>query len=417
MTAPTLRVFVDFDSDTAFEVNPLILGSATKGILGTNRLGSGTLPVEVTDLVTRVAIRRGRNRITSKFEPGTATVILYDQNGDWNPFNPAGAYYPNLVPLKQIIIYATYNNVDYSLFSGFITNYDTGFKQGNEDLSTVTLKCVDGFKLLAGSLIDTVPSAPAGQLSGARVDAILNEIEWPVSLRNIDTGDTTLQADPGTSRNALEALQTVENSEFGGIFLDADGAINFVSRNNLISNPAFAAYTFTDTGSDYAYTNAMVAFDDTTLINDVTITRAGGTAQNAFDQASIDQFFLHSGNRDGILVQTDTEALNQAKGILATRKDPEVRIDSIQLNLYADPNPLLNNALPGVDIELLDGIIVTKTMPGSTSITQPSLVNAIHHDITKASWMTTLFTSEPLLAGFVLDSSISGILDSDVLSY
>jgi hypothetical protein len=44
-------------------------------------------------------------------------------------------------------------------------------------------------------------------------------------------------------------------------------------------------------------------------------------------------------------------------------------------------------------------------------------VNAIHHDITKNSWNTTLFTSEPLLAGFVLDSAISGILGEDVLSY
>jgi hypothetical protein len=40
MAAPTIRVFVDFDSETAFETNPLILDSATKGILGTNRLGS-----------------------------------------------------------------------------------------------------------------------------------------------------------------------------------------------------------------------------------------------------------------------------------------------------------------------------------------------------------------------------------------
>jgi hypothetical protein len=70
-----------------------------------------------------------------------------------------------------------------------------------------------------------------------------------------------------------------------------------------------------------------------------------------------------------------------------------------------------------VDIELLDGVTVTKTMPGSTTITQASLINGIHHDITKSSWNTTLFTSEPLLAGFVLDSAISGILDSDVLSY
>jgi hypothetical protein len=79
MPAPTLRVFVDFDSDTAFEINPLILDSATEGILDTNTLGSGTLPVEITDLVTKVAIRRGRNRLTSQFEAGTANVTLYDQ--------------------------------------------------------------------------------------------------------------------------------------------------------------------------------------------------------------------------------------------------------------------------------------------------------------------------------------------------
>ncbi len=115
------------------------------------------------------------------------------------------------------------------------------------------------------------------------------------------------------------------------------------------------------------------------------------------------------------IVQTDAEALNQAQGILATRKDPEVRIDSIQLNLYDDTNP--NKPKAGVDIELLDGVTVTKTMPGSTSVTQPSLVNGIHHDITKSSWMTTLFTAEPLLAGFVLDSAISGIIGEDVLSY
>jgi hypothetical protein len=415
MPAPTLRVFVDFDSDTAFETDPLILGSATEGILGTNRLGSGTLPVEVTDLVTRVAIRRGRNRITSKFEFGSADVVLYDQNGDWNPMNTAGAYYPNLVPLRQIIIYATYLGVDYYIFSGYITNYDTGFRQGNEDVSTVTLRCVDAFKLLAGSAISTVSGAPAGQLSGARVNALLDAVEWPISLRNIDTGQSTLQADPGTSRNVLEALQTVENSEFGGIFVDGESIINFVGRDELITRPATSIYTFSDTGSDISYTNAVVAFDDTNLINDVTVTRSGGTAQNVFDQPSIDKYFLHSGIRDGILVQTDAEALNQAKGILATRKDPEVRIDSIQLNLYDDTNP--NKPLAGVDIDLLDGITVTKTMPGATSVTQPSLVNAIHHDITKRSWNTTLFTSEPLLAGFVLNSTVSGILGEDVLSY
>ncbi len=140
------------------------------------------------------------------------------------------------------------------------------------------MRCVDGFKLLAGSAIDTVAGSGV-QLSGARVNAILDDIEWPISLRTIDAGDSTLQADPGTARTALEALFTVEQSEFGGIFIDANGKLDFVSRDNLIAAPAFPVYEFSDQGTDISYTNAVVALDDTTLINDVTITRLGGTAQ------------------------------------------------------------------------------------------------------------------------------------------
>ena len=415
MPAPQIRVFVDFDSDTAFEVNPLILDSATEGILGTNTLGSGTLPIEITNLVERVAVRRGRNRITSKFEAGTADVILYDQNGDWNPSNPNGAYYPNLVPLRQIIIQATYAGNTYYLFAGFIQSYDSAFWQGNEDVSRVTLRCVDGFRLLAGSLLTTVAGATAGQDSGTRVNKILDQVGFPLSLRNIDTGDSTLQADPGTQRNTLDALQQVENSEFGGIFLDSQGRVNFKNRTAMISTPSSAAWTFADDGSAISYTNADVAFDDTTLLNSVTVTRVGGTAQTASDQASIDKYFLHSGTRSDILVQTDTEALNQAQAILATRKDPQPRIDSIAINLYDYTNP--TKPLSGIDTELLDGVTVTKTMPGSSSITQSSVVIGIHHDVTKSSWNTTLYTSEPLLSGFVLGSSIDGIIGEDVLSY
>ena len=415
MAAPQVRVFVDFDSDTAFETNPLILGSATKGILGTNRLGSGTLPVEITNIVTKVAIRRGRNRISSKFEAGIADVTLYDSTGAWNPANPLSPYYPNVVPLKQIIISATYLGVDYYLFSGFIQSYDTGFALGNEDTSVVVLRCVDAFKLLAGAKISTVAGSSAGQYSGARVNAILDSIAFPQSLRAIDTGDSTLQADPGTTRACLDALQTVENSEFGGVFLSGDGYVNFKSRTNLIKAPATSLYSFNDNGTQISYQDAVVAFDDTVLLNSVSVTRSGGTTQTAFDQTSIDQYFIHSGVRDGILVQTDTEALNQAQGILATRKDPELRIDSIKLNLYDDTNP--DKPKAGVDIELLDGVTVTKSMPGNTTVTQKSLVYGINHDITTKSFMTTLFTSEPLLAGFVLDSAVSGIIGTDVLSY
>lgn len=412
MPAPQIRVFVDFDSDTAFETNPLILGSATKGLIGTNKLGSGVLPVEITNQVTRVAIRRGRNRITSKFEPGTATVVLYDQNGDWNPSNPLGAYYPDVVPLKQIIIYATYAGVDYYLFSGFITNYNTSFAQGTDEVASVALECVDAFKLLAGAQISTVAGGVAGQDSGARVNSILDAVNFPVSLRKIQTGNSTLQADPGTTRNVLDALQTVENSEFGGIFLDGEGNVNFKNRTTMVYSAGFYPYSFADDGIAIPYTNGNVVFDDTTLVNSVSITRVGGTTQTAADQNSITSYFIHSGSRSDLLMQTDAEALNQAQSILATRKDPEARIDSLQLNLYNN-----DQTVAGLDLEILDAIGIKKSMPGNTTFNQTSLVIGISHDITKQSFVTTLYTSEPLLSGFVLDSTVSGIIGSNVLSY
>lgn len=414
MAAPQIRVFVDFESDTAFETNPLFLDSATKGLLGTNRLGSGTLPIDVTDIVRRISIRRGRNRITSKFEAGSADVTLYDANGDWNPTNVNGAYYPNLLPLKQIIITATFNNTDFYLFSGYITEYKTGFFPGNDDNSSVTLRCFDAFRLLAGASITTVSGTSAGQLTGARVNAILNQISWPDSLRNISDGDTTLQNDPGTTRNVLDALQVVENSELGGVFLDGQGKVNFKSRTQTIQAPSTAAYTFADDGTAINYQNAVFNFDDTTLLNSVSVTRLGGTAQTASDADSITAYFLRSGTREGILVQTDTESLNQARSILATRKDPEPRIDSIDLNALSD-NTLLQEAAVGV--EILDGVIIKKTMPGNTTFTQESVVIGIHHDITPNMFKTTFFTSEPLISGFVLDSAIDGLLDTDVLAY
>jgi hypothetical protein len=39
-------------------------------------------------------------------------------------------------------------------------------------------------------------------------------------MRDIDAGLTTLQADPGTNRTALQALTTATESEYGALYVD-----------------------------------------------------------------------------------------------------------------------------------------------------------------------------------------------------
>ena len=414
--APVVGAIVDFTNGVPFVINNFILDDPFYGRLDFGQLNEQAVNlVDITQNIVQVSVRRGRNRILNKFEAGTANVTIYDVNGDWNPNNPAGAYYGDLKPLRKIQIYADYNGSRYYMFSGFITDYDTSFNIGTDEVSRVTLKCVDAFRLLQGAQITSVAGAGAGQLSGARVNALLDATEWPSGLRDIDTGESTLQADPGTARTALAALRTVEESEFGGLFLDAEGLVTFVDRDQLTTSLATPLYNFADDGSGIAYQNAITAYDDTLIVNDVTVTRAGGTAQNVFDQDSIDTYFIHSGVRSGILVQTDAEALDQASMLLSTRKDTETRIDSLSLNLEDGDD--VTRCTAGLAVELLDCVTVLKSMPGSTTIQQTLLVQGLSHDFTNRKMTTTVYTGESLITGFVLDSLSLGILDTSVLGY
>ena len=413
--APVIKASIDFSNGVAFVGQPFILDSVTNGILGTNQLGtSANANVDISNLIWAVSIRRGRQRLLNEFEAGTANVTIIDVNGDFNPSNPGSPYFGDLVPLRKIQIEAEYNGTTYVLFTGFITTYDTGFNIGSDEFSRVTFRCVDALRLFSTAQITSVPGSGA-QLSGARVDAILDELDYPSTLRDIDAGDSTLQADPGTARKALDALELVKKSEFGELFLDAEGRVTFLSRTAVTTSLASPAYTFSDSGSGIAFQNAVVALDDSLVVNDVTVTRAGGTAQNVFDQDSIDKYFIHSGNRDGILVQTDQESLDMANMILSTRKETETRIDSIVLNLEDGDD--VSRVTAGLAIELMDCVEITKVMPGSTTITQTLLVQGLHHDVTHRKFTTTVYTGESLIDGFILDSASQGILDTDALSY
>ena len=91
--APVIKASIDFSNGVAFVGEPFILDSVTNGILDTNQLGtSANANVDISDLIWAVSIRRGRQRLLSEFEAGTANVTIIDQNGDFNPSNPASPY-------------------------------------------------------------------------------------------------------------------------------------------------------------------------------------------------------------------------------------------------------------------------------------------------------------------------------------
>ena len=425
MAQPVLRVEIDFASGPSFGY-PLILDSGPFGILGTNTLGDAPADLaDISNMVMRCSTRRGRNRILSNFEAGTATVTLNDPDSYFNPQNTASPYYGKLLPLRKIRIYSEteFNGetVQVNLFSGYITSYDTGFYSGVYTTSSVTLQCADGFRLLnnVSTGPSPVPGCTAGQLSGARVDTLLDYAGFPTSMRTTDPGNSTMQADPGGARSILAAIQTIEQSEFGAFFMQRSGKTLFLDRDAVAKRADAVPRTYTDnqTPGTFPYANIDFAYDDQLILNDITVTKygVGAVAQNVIDQHSIDTYFTKAGERTDILVQTNQEANDQARTLLVARKDASLRIDSITLDMNGSISEL--NTLVNLTSDIYNLILAEKQMAGGSTIIRELFIQGVQHDITPNTWITKLLTAEPIIQAFILDSVNQGILGTNELSY
>ena len=412
MTLPTINAFINFSTGPQ-SAQAAIIGQA---IYGTNVFAdSAAVIVDVSNQVNLVQTRRGRNALSDEFQTGQLTLRIVDQNGDFNPENPSSPYFELLTPMRKVVISATYSGVTYPIFSGFITSYVTTQPKDATEVAYTTITAVDAQRLAQNAQISTVTGATAGNLSGTRVNQILDQISWPNSMRDVDAGLTTLQADPGTNRTSLAALQTVANTEYGAVYVNASGSFVFQDRSVTVSSIAGTPTVFSDTGSGIYYANAVWKLDDTLIFNKSTVSRLGGTAQVATNQASIDKYFLHSYFLDGLLMQTDAVALDYALAYTASRAETSIRCDYVELDLYtANYNAGIIAAL---NLDFFDPITVITTQPGGSTLNKTLQIFGVGMNITPNSWKTTFTTLEPVIDGFIIGNVDYGVLGQNVLSY
>ena len=413
MTVPVINAIINFSTGPSFAQAMII----DQGILGTNILAdSAAVIVDVSNQINRIETNRGRTALSDQFQTGALTLRIVDQNGDFNPQNVSGPYYNLLTPMKKVQITATFNSVTYPIFSGFITSYVTTYPdESGEDLAITTIQAVDAFRLAQLAQISTVTGATAGDLAGTRVTEILDEIDWPASMRDIDAGLTTMQADPGTNRTALSALITVATSEYGALYVDAAGSFVFQDRAVTVGSIGGTPTVFADNGTGIVYFDASWILNDVLIFNKATITRTGGTAQVASNQASIDKYFLHSYFQDNLLMQTDAVALQYAQAYVASRAETTIRCDAIVLDLYT-PN-YDTGIVAALDLDFFDPITIITTQPGGSLLDKTLQIFGVRMNITPNSWKTTFTTLEPVIDGFIIGNVDYGILDTSVLSY
>lgn len=417
MTYPiTVNTVIDFSNGATFGI-PFTIGDAVNGVLGVSVLGdtsSGTLTVDVSDQVGRISIKTGYNLLQDQFEAGQATIRIYDQNGDWNPDNPSSPYAGKLVPNRKVRISALYGSTTYYLFSGYTSAYNYSYPK-DQELGYVDIQATDAFRLFNLSNVSTVSGATAGETTGARIGDILNQISFPATMRTLDAGDTTVQADPGTARTALQALKNCEFSEQGAFYMSVEGQAVFKSRNNLQKMAGGTQTYFSNAGDGIGYFNITTALDDKLVINQANITRVGGTTQSASDATSVATYFPHSMNQPNLVVETDAETLNIAQAYVATRKDTTLRIDNLTLDLTTpDYSAGITAAL---SLDYFNVVKIKNVAQDSTYIEKTLEVVGVAHEITPTDWRTSFTTSEPIIEAFIIGNSTWGIIGQSVMTY
>jgi hypothetical protein len=412
MAVPTINAVINFSTGPSF-AQAMILGT---GILDVNILGdSAAFIVDVSDRVNLIQTSRGRNALADQFQTGQLTLRIVDQNGDFNPTNPSGPYYQLLTPMKKVQISATYGATTYSLFSGFITSYVNTQPKDATEVAYTTITAVDAFRLASNAQISTVTGASAGNLSGTRINQILDQIDWPATMRDVDAGLTTLQADPGTARTSLDAMTTVATSEYGALYVNTDGEFVFQDRSVTAGSIGGTVTTFNDDGTGIAYANAMWKLDDDLIFNSAQISRTGGSPQTAINQASIDKYFIHSYNLQDLLMQTDAVALDYAQAYVASRAETQVRCDGIELDLYT--SNYNSGIIAALELDFFDPIRIVTTQPGGSTLDNTLQIFGVATTITPNSFRVFFTTLEPVIDALILNNNIYGTLDYNVLSY
>lgn len=414
MTLPaTISVSFDFSSGATFGLG-FVIGDDKNGIIGTSRFGDSDVPTPTIDLSSQtrqITIKRGRNIMRDTYEAGSCTVRVIDEDGSFNPQNTSSVYYPYLTPLRKIRVAATTATTQHFLFSGYVTDYKYTYPTSQE-LGYVDITCSDAFRLFAMANVTTVSSATAGQTTGTRIGKILDQVDFPLSMRIIDTGSTTCQVDPATTRTSLSAIQVAEFTEQGAFFVRSDGSVEFKDRADVVGSLAPAPIEFNQT-SGIPYSDLKYAFDDKLIINNATMQRIGGSTITSSDADSIAKYFPHGMNVENLIAQTDAQVQDIADIYTATRRETSIRIDAMTLDLLDPAVP--TDTIIGLDY--FDNLKITNVQPDGSTIVKTLQAQGLAWNITPNSMKCTVTTLEPIVEGFVIGSSTSGIIGTSILGY
>lgn len=263
MSMPLVTVEVAFDNAPSGSPSSLslLLDSATRGLIGTNTVGTESQSfIDVTSYVRGIEINRGSNRVDSpvvRYEAGTASIVLDNRTRIFDPTNLSGPFVvggvTQVTPMRAVRVRSTVGSVTYDLFRGFADAWTIDY---NSTDSTCTLTATDATKVLSAYDRVAVTAVGAGETSTARIARILDSVSFTDGRLLDSTAYATLSATT-LDRDAWTELLQVVDSELGEFYIDGAGNAFFRNRQRIVTDvrsaSVMAAFGTSATTFGYGY--------------------------------------------------------------------------------------------------------------------------------------------------------------------
>jgi hypothetical protein len=325
MAMPTEKIEVGFDLTSG--TGPFLrLDNPVSGVLGDPdwTLG-GTIFYDVTDRVKSFSVSRGRSSLFTSFPAGSVSVLFNNHDRAFDPLYTASPFNGNIVPKRELRV----SSGGVIQFTGWIDDWNLTYAPNGDSIAEAV--AYDATGVLAGR---TLPlTTPVSQTSGERVTAILDTtgVEWPVALREIDTGVAVLSNfEIPASTTALTYLQTVASTEPGNLFIGKSGKVVFQDRTKAPTSESLVS--FGDGGIPFQ--NLEIVYGSENLYNEITVTREGGGTATAQDQDSMDEYGIRNLTLSNLLFSTDEQSLELALDYAVKFSQPDYRFESLEIALH-----------------------------------------------------------------------------------
>lgn len=340
---------------------------------------SGTYTTVSADLILQVDIRRGRMYQNVFMDAGTATVILNNQSGAFDPSNTSSPWYNTLIQgmMVKILGNATV------LYTGYLE--DNMVNQGI--YPTVSLTFVDGLATFGKTIAPALATSANSESAAARAARVLNIAQWPAGDRSL-TGTTTMLA-TAQGLSCLDMLEQCANVVGGRFYVSRTGIATLVPLANKFSRPTQLLFSDQGDANSVGYDGIITNPGTDYIYNEAIVFRGSGVNQySAKYNASVSTYGLKSKKLDAPVSNT-TSAANLA--LYAARKDADAVVLAEQIDFTAIGIGAL--ATDFLATELNDLVQVKRLTYDGRNITINSVVEGMAHSITADNWRVSYFTS------------------------